>query len=64
MASAIATRLYRTMHDRASLHLLLLALPGLRLTSILSSIPPESYFSHQNQKVLPGSTNKPQYKHN
>jgi len=35
----------------------------LRLTSILPSIPPESYLSHQNPKVLPGSTDKPQYKH-
>ena len=33
-------------------------------SSILPSIPPESYFSHQNPKVLSGSTDKPQYKYN
>jgi len=52
------------MHGRASLRLFLLALSGLRLTSILPSIPPESYLSHQNPKVLSESTDKPQYKHN
>jgi len=52
------------MHERASLRPFPLTLPGLRLTSILPLIPPESYLSHQNPKVLPGSTDKPQDKHN
>ena len=52
------------MHGHASLHLLLLAFLGLRLTYILPSIPPKSYLSHQNEKVLPRSIEKPQYKHN
>jgi len=63
MASATATRSCSSVHGRAS-HLLLLALSRLRLTSILPSIPPKSYLSHQNEKVLPGSTDEPQYKHN
>jgi len=64
MALATTTQLCSIMLNRASLHLLLLALPGLRLTAILPSIPSESYLSYQNPTVLPGSTDKPQYKHN
>ena len=52
------------VHGRMSLHVLLLALSGLRLTFILPLIPPESYLFHQNLKVLPKSTDKPQYEHN
>jgi len=51
------------VHGRASLRPFPLALLGLRLTSIFPSIPPESYLSRPNPKLLPGSTNKPQYKH-
>jgi len=62
--SGPSTRLCRLVHGRACSRTLLFALPGLRLTCILHSIPSESYLSHQNLKVLPKSTDKPQCKHN
>jgi len=62
--SSPAARLYRPVHGRASFHPFPLALPGLRLTSILPWISPESYLSHQNPKVLLESTDQPKYKHN
>jgi len=55
-------QLCRPVHGRALLHPLPLA--WLRLTAILPSISSESDLSHQNPMVLPGSTDKPQYKHN
>jgi len=51
------------VHAHASLHLFPLALPGLRLTSILPSTPPESYLSRPKQEVLPEKTDRLQYKH-
>jgi len=57
-------RLCHPVHDRTCLRLLSFALSGLRLTTILPSIPLESYLSHQNLKVLPENIDKPQYKHN
>jgi len=60
----LATWLCCLVHGRACSRSLPFALLGLRLTSILPSIPLESYFSHQNPKILSESTDKPQYKHN
>ena len=52
------------VHNHMSLRVFPFALPGLRLTSTLLLIPPESYLFHQNPKVLPENTDKLQYKHN
>ena len=51
------------MHSRASFRSLPFALPGLRFTSTLPSFPCECYICSQNPKILPDSTDKPQYQH-
>jgi len=51
------------MHGRASFRSRPFALQRLRLTSILPSIPCESYIYSQNSKVIPKSVDKPQYQH-
>ena len=50
-----------SMHGRQSFCSLSFALSGLRLTSILPLIPCESHICSQNPKILPESTDKPQY---
>jgi len=62
--SGPAARLCRLVPGCACSRLLLFALPGLHLTFILPLISFESYLSHQNSKILPKSTDKPQYKDN
>ena len=61
--SGPAARSCLPLHGRTSFLLLLFALPGLRLTSILPSTPCKVYLCSQNPKVFPKNTDKPQYQH-